>query len=593
MKEKIKNLFKQFFYQNDDETEKISDVLYGRSGDLPLFRDKNLMIIVSIVTLFLQIISFVTTWQGAKTYFQEIFFLAPLLFALSIQMVVYFLANSVRRKATIFMVISLVLSVSCSTYFSYIGIYNVVNPPQKYLEDTYSNYQLQLEETYNQTKLNVKSKAKDSVNELLNGILEEEQLLQQQIKTYENMQNEINKVNANVSSSITPPYRWNYENYEDYVVAYNAYLMSISSNSQVENQQQIEAILSKNGFKDSQEALESYTKAKSMRNMVTSSIKQVALEANINMKTLNEQIEGLRTFLLNSTEEKNENVDQIISQIFNVYSTLGLKNITDSTSISVLITNTDSKLNENLMMDYTKLSNLTATNNEKLSNAPMQLKQRMEAEISSGINYINLLNTLVNESKKVEKQNYVIYDMYTLPIINIMTKNTRPMALFCFILAALVDLLSILFAFIVRKRPSALTQNKVSALFHGGDEALSELIHDSLSLGLVRIKNISLLESHKPENIILGLCMFLNEFETSNIAIHEGYSMICDEINVHAFSELVSVLNQCNFLKIISKKELFNEDSDEKVVLLKTKFVVWASKRISETERMMSEVNVK
>ncbi len=83
-------------------------LLSERRG-LAIFSEKALMIAAALISLLLQIISFVTTWQGAEAYFSSAFPLAPLLFAVAVQSVVYFTSNSIRRKPGAGKIIALAL----------------------------------------------------------------------------------------------------------------------------------------------------------------------------------------------------------------------------------------------------------------------------------------------------------------------------------------------------------------------------------------------------------------------------------------------------------------------------------------------------
>lgn len=107
------------------------------------------------MTLLLQLISFATTWNGARIYLENIFPYAALCFAIAIQAISYFFSNSLRSKASILKVVTLFTALCCSTYYSYIGIYNSVNSPVIYLQEKYICiaqeltliYNVQLEET--------------------------------------------------------------------------------------------------------------------------------------------------------------------------------------------------------------------------------------------------------------------------------------------------------------------------------------------------------------------------------------------------------------------------------------------------------------
>ena len=76
---------------------------------LKIFKEKKLAYVAAGVSLLLQIISFLTTYQGAEYYFKGIFVLAPLLFAVAVQVVVYFLENSIRGKKNATKILALIL----------------------------------------------------------------------------------------------------------------------------------------------------------------------------------------------------------------------------------------------------------------------------------------------------------------------------------------------------------------------------------------------------------------------------------------------------------------------------------------------------
>ena len=96
---------------------------------LSLFGDSALVVLISIVTLLLQSISFATTWNGSKIYLEGVFPYASLLFAVAIQATAYFFSNSLRSRLSFLKMAALCAALCCSTYYSYIGIYNSVNSP--------------------------------------------------------------------------------------------------------------------------------------------------------------------------------------------------------------------------------------------------------------------------------------------------------------------------------------------------------------------------------------------------------------------------------------------------------------------------------
>ena len=134
---------------------------------LKIFKDKRLAYVAAGVSLLLQLISFLTTYQGAEYYFKGIFILAPVFFAVAVQLVVYFLENSVRGKKSAAKILALVLAMCCSSYFSYIGIYNNVNSPLTYYQEKYTNTRNTLQTKYDSLISKTDKKAQQKLNEII------------------------------------------------------------------------------------------------------------------------------------------------------------------------------------------------------------------------------------------------------------------------------------------------------------------------------------------------------------------------------------------------------------------------------------------
>ncbi|MEG0153138.1 MAG: hypothetical protein RR744_08185 [Cellulosilyticaceae bacterium] len=135
----------QQFYQN---------MLRGNDyrGTDVIFNQSTLGWLIVLVTVFLQIISLATTYEGSKVYFGGVnlpFALsAPLLFALAIQLVVFCMSHTIRKHFKIWLVLILCMATLCSTYFSYIGIYNHINSPVDYLQERYKQIYGSMTEEY-------------------------------------------------------------------------------------------------------------------------------------------------------------------------------------------------------------------------------------------------------------------------------------------------------------------------------------------------------------------------------------------------------------------------------------------------------------
>ena len=120
----------------------------NRSKEITIFSENALTILVSVVTLLLQIISFATTWSGSRIYLEGVFPYASLLFAVAIQATAYFFSNSLREKVTVLKVTAMLVAMCCSTYYSYIAIYNSVNSPVRFLQESYVQIEEELTGSY-------------------------------------------------------------------------------------------------------------------------------------------------------------------------------------------------------------------------------------------------------------------------------------------------------------------------------------------------------------------------------------------------------------------------------------------------------------
>ena len=141
----ISHKLEQYFKKNalKQEQQFYQNMLRGndyRGTDI-IFNQNTLGWLIVLVTMFLQLISLATTYEGSKVYFGGVNLplglSAPLLFALAIQLVVFCMSHTIRRYFRVWFILILCMATLCSTYFSYIGIYNHINSPVDYLQERY------------------------------------------------------------------------------------------------------------------------------------------------------------------------------------------------------------------------------------------------------------------------------------------------------------------------------------------------------------------------------------------------------------------------------------------------------------------------
>lgn len=260
------------------------------------FGEENLLRLVTFVTLLLQAISFVTTLQGATVFLGGIFVLAPLFFALAVQATAWFLAGSLRVRITPLRCVALGMALCCSTYYSYVGIYNTVNPPAMYLSAEYAQVRSELDSTYAARRTQAFRTAQDQINGMVSDLSGQYSLLEQESARLAACAKELEEVSAEYSGGLRAPSRSSYANYEDYVAAYNAYLASVTENSSAEQASARQAILTRYGF-DSESAL---AEATAQNASDLSAFEAAAAELGGEGETVAAQLESSRAFLLDA-----------------------------------------------------------------------------------------------------------------------------------------------------------------------------------------------------------------------------------------------------------------------------------------------------
>lgn len=127
----------------------VGATLHNHSNIFSSYLSKN---VAKILTLLLQIISFVTTYAGFTFFLGELNPFAPLLIALVVQGGCYYLLNYTSANKRIGKwrrTILLVVLVSISVVTSYMGIYNTTVSPISEMEDTYYLYKNSAENLIN------------------------------------------------------------------------------------------------------------------------------------------------------------------------------------------------------------------------------------------------------------------------------------------------------------------------------------------------------------------------------------------------------------------------------------------------------------
>lgn len=513
-----------------------------------LFSERALVLLVSLVTLLLQLISFATTWDGAKVYLDGVFPYASLLFAIAIQATAYFFSNSLRKKKSFLKILALTLAICCSTYYSYIGIYNSVNSPLTYLQESYARISDTLTRQYDSQIALRLEELQSTVSGTVSRIIQKHQLLCSNLEHADACLEALDGVESDISTGMRAPKQASYANYEDYLAAYEAYINAKSSGNNLEQSASREGILASYGYAD----LEAVTREQSEINS-----KLVTLYSILQVSTPEEASLALTTLSARLGEEilrasQGEYADAAFqTQLNTLQQAASILEIADFSAADMKNTMKQcaSLTSSDFMASYT----LLAGENPQLKDA-MDIKGRLDSEILSALLKIN---TLLSEDARISLTDgaYQITDVYIIPMTALTNAETRMTALFCLVMAGLVDGLSVLFAISLRGK-SPLWKKRLLPLAPMDERYLSQ-IYAALPPGTA------------PTN---GFRSFLQCFAPSPETEAQGYMLRASLEELAPFSLLAALLCQINLAKIVPA-----EVDNKEYLLLKAGFVFWVN----------------
>lgn len=518
---------------------------FKNSFDSFLFRDGTLMVVAATVSLLLQIISFFTTFDGAKAYFEATFELAPLFFALAVQAVVYFLENGIRRRVTPAKVTALTLAIICSSYFSFVGIYNNINPPERYLEQTYTTYAGELNTALSELEYDTNSSASADVNKAVNGIISEYASLTSELDILDSLSEQISAAQAQDSLGMAAPRRGDYYEYEDYAAAYSAYIASLSQSRTAEQQGQIAALLAKYGISDSSEL-------NAKKADITAQLSLISGTLSATSGDFYAKAENARNVI---SSGKNQ---QLAERVFTLYSSLSGERLSVPSALG----------QEEISLDLPEFSEISA------GMPAAAARERLSSEISAAC------DLLISAGCELNRNDFYFENIYTLPIYSVMEEvNTD--AVVALLLAVLTDLLSLLFAMIFVKQRSILAATDTEKAVTMRDSLFEQNILTAVQLGICA-EGGSFSDGWSSRGITERLARFVGCFRAEDFAAEQGFSLIAERDSLEGFDALTAFLCQFGLAKTISAKDaemLTNGSITAPSVLLKTKFLMWVSEK--------------
>lgn len=520
------------------------------------FAEPALVILISVVTLFLQLISFATTWSGSKVYLEGIFPFASLLFALAIQATAYFLSNSLRTRISRLKVIALFTALCCSTYYSYIGIYNSVNSPAVYLQKSYIQIADELTQLYTASLEDTAAMAGQAVGEAASLITSRYTALAKEQENIAACREALSGVKNTYSGSMRAPRQSDYENYEDYVAAYTVYIEGISTGSNTEKEAATLQVLSSYGFASIAALNETEVSNTAALNALEAALQtaragagdEFLLTLSTMQASLNNAVEAAKT----GTAPDERAIAQL-NCLFQAAALCGYEGNSVSTILHALQLCAQAASTPLLSSCQELTSSLPEA--QITAGNTMELKSLMDAEVLSAILKINTLLP-TEEQLSLTDSRFLITDLYLLPVKALLSSSTRMTALFCLFVAALIDGLSVLFAISLRKRKPLWGKH---------------LLYGSTFADYVPQILASLPAKEAPQT---ALSAFLSCFGPSPQTEQDGYMLMAEKQELTGYFPLIALLCQLNLAKIVPS-DFSGEEAE--TVLLKARFVFWAN----------------
>ena len=634
--------FKESLKKASDKRKLIKQEKFYRSmlkrnevtGIEGLFSGKGITFVIITVTLFLQIVSLSTTFNGSKVYFGGIKLpfgiSAPFLFAISIQGIVFYVSNSLRTNFRKWLVIVLTISTITSIYFSYIGIYNYINSPVNYLNEKYSQIHGDLKEKYISLKENLKSTTKEELFTLSNDINNKYLEVTKEVEKNKELKQKIDaiKINSNLinaqTNALKRPNIADYGNdlnkyYED-MAKYNAAVGTMVSSSSSQSstlknelyQNEVKGIL---GGKPFEEFTKESIKAEASKELIEKSMDSLYKLVNTNADdkaSLNEKLQDIENYCekyITNGVGSSDSFSTVMSSLNSLGLQLEIKNpnkdMKSKLSKFIAINNNNNTI---VMKDLKQLTEEVykdiyhkEVNADKIrltEKDAMVLYSYMETEIR---NMTYLINQ-ISDSKLIDKNDpkYSIYNLYVLPMKNLFEAGSaREMAWFCLVFAMLVDVLSIIFALTNGKKNTILFAKKNRDIVGRSEEHMEEILLLAIIADGKEYIGQELITKTRER-----LVEFLSEFTLIQDEIINGYSMSAPVEKFSDYQIFISTLCQFNLAAIVKPGELImNKETSEMntkdYILIKTKFILWANEKITMLsannayiEGLLGEVNI-
>lgn len=600
------------------EQDMLRQSLNGTSykGTEVVFNQYTLAWLVVGVTVLLQIISLATTFEGSKVYFGGVKLplglSAPLFFALAIQSIVFAMSHVIRRYFKMWLVMILMLATLCSTYFSYIGIYNYINSPISYLEERYNQIYDNLNNQYQLVKENTEGQMKTYVFDMTRMISEDYTALSKKLDENNALQKLVDEMEVETQTlspqvgALERPRRSDFGDdvaaYYDAMRSYNAAVSGMITDTTIQGnnlnntlkESQIKAYL---GGKTREEFTKETIAIATSKEQLEKTIHNmyVLIKPEGTDETFDAKLAVIQSYLMNfiiQREGSSEYFAMLMTQLQTVVSQLGETNafvgFDKALGHFMLLAKEDTvlmkPLNEIKQEVYTTLRGVEATGEEVVLSQEdgMLLYSLLQSEIKRAAYEMNQMEGLQTKID-LNDATYQMHNLYVLPVKNLLDKSdTQAMAWFCMGFAVLIDGLTLLFALMQGREKTMLFAKSNKEAIGTSKEAIEELL-----LTTIRDNYTSFDEGSIVKSVSTHLQQFLRPLKLMPEGLTSGYSMWCPLDQLEKYSVFIAVLCQFNLASIIGKEDLIwiedkKDISDEKYLMVKTKFVIWAKQKITD-----------
>ncbi|WP_195987480.1 hypothetical protein [Clostridium sp. D53t1_180928_C8] len=603
-KRKIKK--QQHFYENmiTSSNENSTSIIFNKTS---------LAWLIVIVTLLLQLISLATTYKGSIVYFGGInlpFNLsAPLLFALSIQLIVFCVSHTLRSNFRKGFLVVLILATLCSTYFSYIGIYNYINSPINYLEERYTQINSTISDKYETLRETNKSSITKTMLNLINDLSTSYTSLSMEVDNNNKLSEDISNISIDnniinsQTNSVSKPNLNNYgDNLEQYysdMAKYNTAIGNMITDSTKQDSSlktelynaQVNSILGGKSLDEfTAESIDTKSKKEQLEKGINTSYALITSEET--SLTIDEKLSKIQDYCQNYIQGIDGDKDifttillNLNSQILIIKNKASIDNLQTQINDFLILNKKDSEImksfSELKSIIYKNSTGSNASDNITLTEEnSMELYSLMNSEIKSAIYTLNHIYSNVEQIVS-NNEDYIIHNLYVLPVLNLFTLNEEiSMSWFCLIFAILIDGLTIIFAIMEGKEKTPLFAKSTKEVVGRSKDSIENLLMLSLLSADIESR-----DEERVEKILLKLKSFVSNFNLLTEALENGYSMYCPLSNLEEYQGFLATLCQFNLATIISSKELFFNDQTpdiqvENFVLIKSKFMIWANDKI-------------